>query len=386
MNHLTRVTIILTLIPLSVSGIPADPSPNLAFTVHEWGTFTSIAGRDGTAVEWIAQGGPQDLPCYVNRLRFNVKGFMPGTVRMETPVLYFYAPHELTVSVSVRFRQGVVSEWYPDAEVLPSTVTLDDLRNPALESSVSWPDVRVTPGSQPAFRMEDGTSHYYAARDTDASPLESGTEREKFLFYRGVGGFEPPLTAVVEWDGSVTVESRAGEAIGDVILFENHDGAIAYNTVKVNAARVTLDPVIVKRKSAGPLKELERTLISHGLYRKEASAMVRTWRDAWFEEGTRLFYIARRRVIDDILPLDITPAPAAIERVFVGRIELVGPETEAGFRAAVAAGDRTFFEKYSRFAPAMVTEIFSSPAEQAGALSLLRPLYGSWIRPPARCE
>ena len=65
-----------------------------AVIVHEWGTFTSIAGADGTAVEWLPQAGPADLPCFVARHRFNVKGSLSGTVRMETPVVYFYAAGE----------------------------------------------------------------------------------------------------------------------------------------------------------------------------------------------------------------------------------------------------------------------------------------------------
>src|SRR6202521_5095623 len=87
-----------------------DPNP---LTVHEWGTFTSIAGADGTAVEWLPQTGPTDLPCFVERNRFNVKGSLWGTVRMETPVLYFYAGRETTVNVRVRFRQGAITEWFP---------------------------------------------------------------------------------------------------------------------------------------------------------------------------------------------------------------------------------------------------------------------------------
>src|SRR5262245_29539267 len=72
-------------------------------TVHEWGTFTSVAGREGTAVEWMPAGGPTDLPCFVNLSGAGPKGLAPfaqggrtnrATVRMETPVLYFYAPHE----------------------------------------------------------------------------------------------------------------------------------------------------------------------------------------------------------------------------------------------------------------------------------------------------
>jgi hypothetical protein len=31
--------------------------------------------------------------------------------------------------------------------------------------------------------------------------------------------------------------------------------------------------------------------MAQGLFPKEAHAMVDTWRDSWFEEGTRAFYI-----------------------------------------------------------------------------------------------
>src|SRR5882724_8920154 len=87
-----------------------DPGP---FTAHEWGTFTSIAGPDGRAVEWMPQAGPSDLPCFVQRSLFNVKGSLTGTVRMETPVLYFYTDRAITVDVSVRFRDGLITEWFP---------------------------------------------------------------------------------------------------------------------------------------------------------------------------------------------------------------------------------------------------------------------------------
>ena len=31
--------------------------------VHEWGTFTSIAGKDGLTADWLLLSGPNDLPC-----------------------------------------------------------------------------------------------------------------------------------------------------------------------------------------------------------------------------------------------------------------------------------------------------------------------------------
>jgi hypothetical protein len=381
-----RIALVLALVPLSVSVTPADPGVIPPFIVHEWGTFTSIANEDGMAVEWRPQAGPDDLPCFVNRFRFGVKGLIPGTVRMETPVLYFYAPRDLTVSVTVRFRQGVVTEWYPNAAVTPSGVPYNSLRDPAFENSITWDDVRVVPASTPEFPMDEGASHYYAARDTDASPLESGGGKEKFLFYRGVGAFDPPLTAVVDPEGKIVVSNPLGEPVGDVMLFENRGGAIAYELRHAGDSRMTFDPLVVEKGSFPPLVELERLLMAHGLYPKEAAAMVETWRDSWFEEGTRLFYIASRARVDAILPLDVTPAPTELERVFVGRIELVTPATEAGVRDAIARRDVTALRKYSRFVNAIASRILerSTPGEQKRALALLQRTH-AWT-PPASCR
>ena len=38
--------------------------------------------------------------------------------------------------------------------------------------------------------------------------------------------------------------------------------------------------------------------------------MIDTWRDSWFEEGMRIFYILPRKAVDGVLPLKITPSPA----------------------------------------------------------------------------
>ena len=61
---------------------------------------------------------------------------------------------------------------------------------------------------------------------------------------------------------------------------------------------------------------LEGMLISQGLYPQEAHAMLETWKNSWFEEGSRLFYIVPRSFLDSVLPLSISPAPA----------EMVSPE------------------------------------------------------------
>src|SRR6266436_268783 len=123
-------------------------------TAHEWGTFTSIAGKQGRAVEWLPQNGSTDLPEFVEHLKgADFKGGLRGTVRMETPVLYFYSPHETTVSVHVSFSKGIITEWYPQvSEATPS----GDLRNISLgkghtDGRVSWSRVHLQPTASEDF-------------------------------------------------------------------------------------------------------------------------------------------------------------------------------------------------------------------------------------------
>lgn len=99
----------------------------------------------------------------------------------------------------------------------------------------------------------------------------------------------------------------------------------------------------------GLTAELEQTLISAGLFQKEAHAMVETWRDSWFEEGSRIFYIMPASAVDAILPLKIEPRPESVARVFVGRVEVVTKETRDAVRNAIARDDRVTLEKYGRF-------------------------------------
>ena len=95
--------------------------------------------------------------------------------------------------------------------------------------------------------------------------------------------------------------------------------------------------------------DLEEILIEQGLYADEARAMVKTWNDSWFEEGSRLIYVVPRRFVDQILPLAIKPAPNQLVRVFVGRLEIVTAETVNAVKTALASHDQTTLDKYGRF-------------------------------------
>src|SRR5215510_9907814 len=188
----------------------------VGLTVHEWGTFTSVAGANGDAVAWRTYGGAGDLPCFVNRFG-GFKSVLPGNVRMETPVMYFYGPRDLTANVKVRFPMGTLTEWYPKATMNRSY------------NAIEWHDVRISPDAVMEFSVESRLSHYYAARETDAAPLQVETQKEKFLFYRGVGTFPLPISAVVTSDEKIHVKNVGPDSIRSLVYFENHGGKLRYS-------------------------------------------------------------------------------------------------------------------------------------------------------------
>ena len=77
--------------------------------------------------------------------------------------------------------------------------------------------------------------------------------------------------------------------------------------------------------------------------------MVETWRDSWFEEGTRLLYILSRQEVDSLLPLRVTPTPEETVRVFVGRVEVLSPATRETLQDAAGHGGSQTLAKFGRF-------------------------------------
>ena len=137
-------------------------------------------------------------------------------VRMETPVIYFYANRRWT-SRRRCFPKGKITEWYPQAR------------------GVGWrqlgQDEAPRRRFQPTRRLFD--NHYYAARETDSAlhnrTNDHATEQEKFLFYRGVGNFDLPLSVTLE-NNRVTVRNT-GRIRSRLIVFDNRDGKVGFQTI-----------------------------------------------------------------------------------------------------------------------------------------------------------
>ena len=153
------------------------------------------------------------------------------------------------------------------------------------------------------------SNRYYAARETSSTPLRvktsAGEQQEKFLFYRGVSASPLPLSAKLNSDGKLVVKNLDEDEIPAIILFERRGDRVGYRLAGALTDETLLDPPELTGSVDALCGDLEGILVAQGLYPDEAHAMVKTWRDSWFEEGSRLIYIVPRGFIDKILPLTI---------------------------------------------------------------------------------
>ena len=375
---------------------------------HEWGTFTTVAGDDGRAIEWLPLNGPTDLPCFVEHYRNsnNVK-ILPtedprlidyetarsrlwGKVRMETPVLYLYGPRDTRVNVKVRFPRGLITEWYPHATSSQLGVTPTILRNPMFETFLDWPSITLGTPANDGLPTETGKSHYYAARATEANAVRVGSQKEKFLFYRGVANFDVPLSARPTTTFDIEGKNLGAEPIPGIVVFERRGSTFGYRVGGSLSGTTTLAAPQQNGTMESLRADLEKMLIGAGLFQREAAAMLETWRDSWFEDGVRVFYIIPPKAVAAILPLTVNPAPASVARVFVGRMEVLTPSVQQTVERAIARNDPATLERYARFLGPISDRILARPstsaATAAATKSATAAAYSSYVRRSTVCE
>ena len=277
-------------------------SPDL--TVHEWGTFTAIAGRDGRAAEWLPLGLPRyppstDLPQFVEHINgVNFKLGLRGTIRMETPVVYFYSPHDVTVSAKVSFSRGLITEWYPHADRAEPTGVLTNasLGQLRADGSITWNHVAVSP-IWPVISPPTCSRIATMLLAEGSSPVRvqtsAGEQQEKFLFYRGVSASPLPISAKLTSNGKLAVKSLSGDEIPNAILFERRGERVGYRLTGPLTDEIVVSLPMLNG-SLDSATAIWKKFVGEGLYRDEARAMLETWKDSWFEEGSRLIYIVPR--------------------------------------------------------------------------------------------
>jgi hypothetical protein len=326
-------------------------------TVHEWGTFTTLRGSDGGVLSGLYIEEEQ-LPSFV----YHHPGFSPdpiiqtngyrpvkeATVKMETPVLYFYSPIELNVKVHVDFPNGTISQWYPErsgGELSPTSDTLD-LGKP-MTGSIDWDATVMTPGVKIEYTHSDVPYKWSLPRQTDANLVRSHNgEIEKYLFYRGLANFELPI--YVRWLPNNILEVK-NSSVWDVPF------VYIYDYTEDNSVRIWGIGPLAKGEtktyskpnesysydgSAPEYPKFRQALEDAGLTYKEADAMLQTWTNGYFQtSGFKVFWVVPRELTDQILPIQISPTPDSLERVLVGKSEIMTPALEAELIVDYKAGN-----------------------------------------------
>lgn len=347
----------LALLGLGLAGGMSAAAP--AFTVHEWGTFTTVHAPDGTLLPGLERE-EERLPNFVH----SHEGFAPAdkgwsrpvrnvTVKMETPVLYVYADRPFRLRAEVDFVGGSISQWYPQratGEVLPP-VERGTNASPVdfaagFHGSVAWEVDVLAPGSERVPHPEGmETPQWPRARVPEANVLRAtGGGEEGFLFYRGVANLELPVS-IRATNGSVEIRNEGLARIPYAMVYQKDErwpAGVVWWSGSVRAGATVQVPLL---RSYGDINArnaikggFTKALMRAGLSRTEVVAMLATWRESYFErEGLRVFWVVPRGFTDRVLPLRLEPAPRKLERVLVGRSEVVTPAfaaaLERDFRA-----------------------------------------------------
>jgi hypothetical protein len=366
-------------------------------TVHEWGTFTCLQddrGRELTGINIDDEPVPKfvhNLAPFIHsqavlstthweyRQKAAPRQHPLVTMRLETPVIYFYPPKRLerpiALHVDVRFRGGWLTEFYPKAQAdLPGLrdggFRFSDL-SPQTIGKLSWSYLQVgTDGKGPQT-----DAHVWLAprKVASASVTAENGESERYLFYRGIGQQRSPLRVergkardqlrifgnfdeALDWGEKVKIPA--------LWLVDVQPGETRYRALPaVTATSKTTDLLAEVGLASGEWKtgldalrsEMHKALVAEGLYEDEATAMLSTWNRAYFQsEGLRLFFLVPRKWTDFYLPLSISET-AHVNRVMIGRIELV---TER---------QRALLERLSATAPSdgrWIDEVRESPAAE----------------------
>lgn len=248
-----------------------------AFEVHEWGTFTSVAGSDGILLAGL-QREEEVLPRFVHshfgfengqsvsreKLASVMKthgypafttqskgmGRRPVTgvtVKMETPVIYFHSNTAFRAKVNVGFNGGTISQWYParsGGETLPEPhPATDPINHPVpaeqwkidfstpYRGGIEWDVEVLSPAESRTTRVFKplDTVNWLRARIPEANTLRTDSqETENYLFYRGIGNFTPGLRSSISVDEVLHLENQTGGDIPYLLVFQQNAGRVSW--------------------------------------------------------------------------------------------------------------------------------------------------------------
>ena len=374
----TMTRIGLSLLTVGFVFVPLAAPQAQPLIVHEWGTITTRHAANGTPEGRLNRIARHEvLPSFVHQFepaetrakpqdKFIKSTRTPGrpdvTMRLETPVIYFHpapgarppAPFE----VSVKFRGGILNEFYPNAK---ASVKVDEERiNTKMSAGLikGWyergvldnyvlSDLRWTGLSlKDRVSLPRTTSAVWLApRRVKSSGVIAAGESERYLFYRGVAHLDallqterlatdvrlrspqrllwlnrPSMTLAHVWMADIRPNGRAAFRERTRLVIAKANPSQELGRLPLFAESDYSDAGLASLRQS-----MKTALIAEGLFEDEAEAMLTTWRESYFKTpGLRMFYTVPSEWTAYFLPLSIS-VPHQLTRVLIGRIDLLSP-------------------------------------------------------------
>lgn len=329
---------------------------NDQYKLHEWGVFPTPRNAAWAKQDMLAEWA--SFPSFFRGVLPGRKLFSPselkpnlGILIIDKPLVYIHNENMTAIDMKVTFQQGRPVVWWPPA-IEPASVqqskTTKHLRFKFVATGNAG---QATPTGKALNRVlipkvKDGhwLNHLRNVKSSritvTGGKIPSSPSRgfaEQFIYYDGI--MPAPKTPVAKRDEeNILLHTSSDHDWLDVLVIERIDGRIRVSswlnklaagtnettfkfkdiTANESAARATLQAELLER------------LVTAGLYKDEADALVKVWSPGLFErDGLQLFYRIPQRTYDQWLPLELTPKPTNIVRVGLVVHSHLEPELES---------------------------------------------------------
>jgi len=306
--------------PVPALGADGPKEGEAGLVVHEWGVAVRRETTRGPLLS-----SPAEL----------VSGLPPFVVRRKTgrtlqpqgwdkPVIWFYGPDGMKVSVKVTADRGFATACFPAAEVL--TRRFSHIDGTAMMASLLTESAgfrwRGTLTREPTGGVPEVPKDHWWRTARSAGGLYFNVKgvSERFLFYEASAFQAPTVSAEVTVD-AIAIRNAHDAPSGQVIVL--------VNTADKHYMRVweTVGPgAAVKLARGEVMKEFssaDRVLVacaeqwkSFGMTAPEADAIDAVWREDLLKPQ-RFLLISRMppKLYDAMFPLTVTPPPVELVRV-----------------------------------------------------------------------
>lgn len=359
---LSSLPLIVVLAVLSASGSLTAEEPG--YDLHEWGVFTVPRNAGWANLDMKAEWASLPKGFYARFPAVN----LPYRGPVRKPVIYFHAAKPMKLSLNIRFANGVPIVWWPAAEhpnfesaVIAKDRDLLSFR-PSLVNRAAGDGDSPAAAAAPRELKVPGGHWIETLRQVKASAvycpsshgrLGTSWDKEDFIYYDGLMK-SPPAPKVMRDGGAVVLEVPGDLVWHDVLAIEREGKKVRaakawggwnavldakVRTVKIEMADATADDLVRLGK------ELAERLAGAGLNRDEADALVKVWKEGFFEaDGLSVFYRVPQTTYDQWLPLEAKPAPRKTVRVGLVLHQRLEPELDDRVSTLIARLGAEAFE------------------------------------------